>query len=1469
MKNYKIIFLLLLCFISIIKTKAELASYFEHYSTDDGLPQYTIMDIIQDHKGFMWFATWDGFSKFDGTTFRNYKVQSGDTYYMKSNRIQRIYEDKYGYMWLKSYDNEAHRFEPRTETFKGIQSIPEYEDYPFLLSDIKIMSSGRVWLLSEYTGCFGITDSLFSVQLYNKEKGRLKGNAVYNVFEDSSLNSWLLTDNGLCLITDGQYETKPFFFENKNGNGNQAFFSAIENGDEIWFGSNYGRIWKYSKKNEKFDLFDLGIKSNITGFQKVSDNKLIIMTSADGFFIYELPENKITLYSTTNTSTLKDGNIQPVFFDSHKQFWFHTNELGVYKFNTQTNELKYFFVKAEDVAVSAFPPFAWIQEDIHGQIWVHPKGGGFSRYNIEKDLLEPFYDQNASPGGRFSNILHSLYSDKQGNLWFSTRSHGLEKVTFENIHFNAVNVNLNTNSPTANDVRAVFQDNENRIWVSTKDRHLTIYDESYNRLGYLNNDGAVSEKGFFNGVIYCMMQDKEGNIWLGTKGDGLYKVSKTANELRFKIEQFTKDPNDIYSISEDVIYNIFQDSKGNIWVGTYGNGLNLLKTTDDGKTIFISHRNHLKNYPIETGYRIRYISENKYGNICIGTTAGLFMFSSDFSSPDEINYTHYTRIPGDKGSLGNNDIHGICNTASGEMFLATFGGGLNKVVEYDSEGFPLKFHSYTMNDGMPMDVCLAVLEDENGKLWISMENNLTRFDPEKETFETFSEIKRLMSTSNFSEASACKLSNNDLIIGYSNGFLCFSPKEIQNSKFAPYIALSDFRLFSQLVTIGDKESPLPMNIDDMDKLVLKRKQNFFSIEYAALDFALNDNILYAYKLDGVDNDWSYVQKQRIANYTNIPKGDYVFRVKSTNSEGVWVDNERVLPIKILPSFWETPWAIIMYIVLFLALIYISVRILFTFYRLRNNVVVEKQISEMKLRFFTDISHEIRTPLTMISAPVDYMLNEEDTPEKVKKQLNLISQNTNRLLRLVNQILDFRKVQQIKMKIQETNLGMLVENICHNFDDIARKNNINYVFRNEAKDKTVWADRDALEKIVMNLLSNAFKYTPHDKLIQVIVKDNEKEITVEVKDEGFGISKEKQKSLFTRFASFNEDKSKPSTGIGLFIIKELVGKHGGKITMESELGKGSTFTVSFPHGLNHFDENVEIIPNNQQEKITKEEIDKSENIEDVPSNESNEKKNQKKSVLIVEDDADLRGFIKTILEKEYDIIEAEDGVEGFEKAEKANPDFIVSDIMMPRMDGIELLQKLRENVNTSHIPIILLTAKTTIESKLEGLSYGADDYITKPFNVPYFRARINNLLEQRKHLQALYRSQFTSSASIEFAPQPFIITSQDESMMKKVVEAIEKNMDNSDFTVEELSSAAGMSRSVFFNKVKSLTGLAPVEFIRDIKLKRAAQLLSSGEFMVKEVSYMIGISDTKYFGKIFKTKYGMTPQEYKNENNTEK
>lgn len=1448
--------LYILGLLSCVNTYGQLKCYIEHYGTDDGLPQHTIMSILQDNKGFMWFSTWNGLSKFDGYNFYSYRIQSGDPYHMRSNRIDFITEDKYGYIWTLPYDMEPHRFDPHTEKFMGLRSLKDYQEISTPTRKIKPMPSGKVWLIAEKTGCICVIDSTFNnVKSYNQ------GNVVHDVYEDSNFNTWILTDKGIYQESKNG-ETSNSYFVNRALINKTSFYTVLESENDLWFGSDNGEIQIYDKKKKRFTSLKTNTPSAIIFIKEINNEQILIVSRNNGFFIYNKSNKTTTHYNKTNLANMKSDSIHSCYIDKSGNIWFELDCLGVAKFNISNKTMKHFEMKIESQSPNVYPPNFFIFEDISDMVWVHPRGGGFSYYDAENDKLIPFYNEPYSPSWRFSNMMHTAFSDKQGNLWMSTRSHGLEKVIFPDDIFKSSIVDPNIHSSINNDIRSIFEDNEKNLWVSTKGGKIYVYNPTGKQMGYICEDGSIGyDKKPLKSFCYCMMQDKDNNIWIGSKGDGIYILNKKGSNGRYSIDHYEYEPNNPYSLSHNSIYSIFQDEKDRIWIGTYGDGLNLVDDSEP-KLKFIHSRNELKRFPIQTGSKIRVVSADKFGNICIGTTLGLIIFSSDFTSPSTIDFKSYIRIPSDNESLSANDVFDICTTSKGETYLATFGGGVNKIIETDEKGFPIKFKSYTTSEGLPSDVILTIMEDTEGQLWVTTEGNLTKFDTDKESFETYSEISRLIKGQNFAEGAKFSSESGTIYVGHSKGFLSVKTNWIIKNDFKPYIALTNLSIANKSIPIGEN-SLLSQNIDDVKSLKLSYKQNFFSIEFAALDYTDSKNIAYAYKLDGFDDDWITTSKQRIANYTNIEPGKYNFRIKSTNSDGVWMDNERVLPIEITPSFWRTGWAYTIYFLLFIAILYITLRIIFVYYRLKDKVALEYEQTEMKTRFFMDISHEIRTPLTMIIAPIENVIEENNVSKEIKSQLHLVLKNANRMLRMVNQILDFRKIQKQKMNIQEIHMAALIMDVCSNFTKAAESKNIHFKITNNIGDATLWADNDSIEKLVFNLLSNSFKYTPDGKTIEVILSYAKKEngILLSVKDEGQGMTKDIVNKLFTRFSSFNTDKNNPSTGIGLSIVKEVIEKHHAKITVDSEVGKGSCFTINFQTGTDHFkaDDVTFTYSGSTPDKLNT--ITEPPLIDTDNQNTENVQ-NSRLTILIAEDDGDLRNFMKTILTPYYNILESADGLEAYNIAITDQPDFIISDIMMPELDGIELLKRIKDNSETSHIPFILLSARTNIESKLEGLDYGADDYITKPFSVKYLRARIENIINQRKNLYETFTNKNYVPDKVEKKEEQPRITSQDEQFILKMKQEIENNIDNSEYVVNDLATAMAMSRTVFFKKVKSLTGLSPIEFIRDIKIKYAAKMLETENYSIKEISYMVGIGDTKYFTQCFKKQYEMTPSEYR-------
>ncbi|MCU0410594.1 MAG: response regulator, partial [Bacteroidales bacterium] len=745
-----------------------------------------------------------------------------------------------------------------------------------------------------------------------------------------------------------------------------------------------------------------------------------------------------------------------------------------------------------------------------------------------------------------------------------------------------------------------------------------------------------------------------------------------------------------------------------------------------------------------------------------------------------------------------------------------------------------------------------------------------KFTRESESFEIYSDQSGV-EPSYFSEATGIRTAGNEIMFGYDKGIYSFNPSLVRKTNFIPPL------VFTRVLRSGTEIHPAEMTTSSSGsdvpelKLELSNRQKSLNIEYAALDYRNPKNIQYAHMLEGIDDDWLIERGQRAASYTNLEPGEYLFRVKSTNSDGIWVDNQRTIRIIVNPSFWQTTLSKILMVAITLLLIALTIYIIFTFYKLRHKVEVEQLITNLKLKFFTDVSHELRTPLTLISSPINNILENNRLEPEVKDQLTLVKSNTERMLRLVNQILDFRKAQSRKMRlrIEEFPFGRYISDICSDFRKIAEDKGIILEVKDESHGESVWADRDKVEKIAFNLITNALKFTPRGKRVTVTVLKNDDALELIVADQGTGLSREKMKNLFMRFGSDEgtEISLQPGTGIGLSLSRELAELHQAQLTAESEEGKGATFRVIFKTGFSHFNNETEFVLSDSHHPLTSG-SSFSRFADDGENGDENEEEDKEPVLLFVEDNEELRSFLKIILSDGFHIIEAGNGREGFEIARSQLPDLIVTDLMMPEMDGLELARKLREEVTTSHIPVVVLTAKTDLDTQIEALRTGADDFITKPFSSTYLKAKIESILLQRKKIQESFLAGITDfnadkqDKKFEVNPSAPVIESHDDKMFKRLMDIMEKNIENSDLTVEELVSMIGMGRSVFFKKLKSLTGLAPIEFIREVRVKRAAQLIESGQYTISQVTYMVGCNDPRYFSRIFKQRFGITPSEYR-------
>lgn len=808
--------------------------------------------------------------------------------------------------------------------------------------------------------------------------------------------------------------------------------------------------------------------------------------------------------------------------------------------------------------------------------------------------------------------------------------------------------------------------------------------------------------------------------------------------------------------------------------------------------------------------------------------------------------------------MKSNDIHYVYFTTTG-LYAVTYGGGFSKLVK-EKDG-SIVFKTYSMENGMPSDIVFSAIEDNRRHLWLVTENGLSKFDPFAEVFDNYP-LKIQLSDVQFNEGVAVKNINGEIIINTNKGLCHFFPDSVSKSLYIPRIVFSNLSIGGEFLRPGVEGSPLTAELDDMPELVLSHHVNIFTIQYAALDMTGNENITYAYMLEGLDNTWKYVGGQRSVTYTNLKKGKYRLKIRSTNADGVWVENTRILPITILPSFWETGWAYFLYILSLCFFIAVFTYIFFVIYRLRNKVSMEQQIADIKLRFFTNISHELRTPLTLIIGPIEKILQKQLSQE-IQDDLMLVKENTNRMLRLVNQLLDFRKVQnqKMKLKVSEVDLSVFIPFVMNNFKELSVRHHIDFCFETESEHLRIWIDQDKLETILFNLIANAFKFTPSGKSIVLTLKEEKNRVCIGVRDEGVGIEQEKQNVIFSRFETVMEKNlfNLPNTGIGLSLVKELVELHHGDIIVNSKIGQGTCFLVYFYKGKEHYsNEAVEWIVADFDKSTASDSI-----VQKVIQKESliNE---DKPVLLLVEDNVELRAFMYNTFMEQFNILEAADGEEGMNIAIEHIPDMIITDLMMPKMDGIAMIKKLRNNMNTSHIMIIMLTAKADSETEFIALGEGADAYVTKPFSLNNLQVQVSNLLKRKVQLQEYYNHHLLDNQK---SKEPELkaersFSSNDKKFMHELIEFLNRNIDNNELLVDDLVSNFHMSRTVFFKKLKVLTGLSPVEFIREIRIKRAAELIKEDGYNMAQVAYMVGFNDPHYFSKCFKQVYNMTPTEYK-------
>lgn len=1035
-----------------------------------------------------------------------------------------------------------------------------------------------------------------------------------------------------------------------------------------------------------------------------------------------------------------------------------------------------------------------IVEDNHGLIWISTYGKGLFVFNQDLTQSQHFVADKLGESPIASNYLLGIIADRHDGVWVSSEYGGVSHIQVMDKGVERIYPNGEGNMDFSNVVRMVKKMNDGTVMVGTRAGSLYHYSADMSQ---------VLGKSHFDSNVYGIVRMPNGETWIGTRGKGIYG----AKGLDFK------DRN---------VFCMALDAKHRMWIGTFGKGLSLVYPRKDGygvKTFFAD----------SVGLNeVRCMVIDKHGVLWCGTSGGLIRIPVDEFVKDASRYKTYVR---------DYEIRDVIVDRQGRLWLSASGDGLVQVEPGDGETEP-KFHVFNTSNGLVNNLVQSVVDTPDGNLWISTQQGVTAWNARKKSFENYMFSRNPMGNV-YNENSAVCLDDGRVVLGGNYGLTIIQPSRLSHVSGLTDVVFTSYPYSDEITLTYEQRSP--------------------NIHFSTLDYSDVRNVKYTYRLEGFDQAWSKPSSTPWAAYQKLPAGKYLLHVKACTSDGTW-GKESTLVIRIKPPFYLTSWAIMIYVLLVLGVIILVVKFVHDKNVLRNRIRLEQELTRYKLVFFTNIAHEFRTPLTLMQGSLEKekrIMKANRWQTELEKTIRVMDKSVQRMLRLIDQLLEFRKMQagKLKLSLQETDAVMFVKGICRMFDDAAESKEIAYSFESSEPAHAMFLDQQMIDKVVFNLLSNAFKYTPAKGTISVSLSFTDV-MTIRVADTGVGIPQEKRAQLFSRF--MQSSYTGESFGIGLHLTHELVRTHHGEITYQENEGGGSVFVVTIPLQKDCYEASDFLVKDSPILKadLAKEREGQDEKlIEVVPSAPPSAPLNRR-TILLIEDDNDVREFLLSELESCFDLKVASDGKTGIAMAKELDVDLIVSDVMMPGMNGFELTKRLKNSFETSHIPIILLTALSTDENVLEGTESGADAYITKPFSPQLLMARILQLLNQREILRQKFGKEPQEIRSAMLSNE------QDSLFVKRLDSIVYSRLGEQDLSVDKVAGLLHLGRTIFYKKVRGTTGYTPNEYIRVIRLRKAAELLKEGEKNVSEVAYAVGFDNPYYFSKCFKEQFGMPPSQYR-------
>jgi len=1315
--------------------------------------------------------------------------------------------------------------------------------------------NGMLWLGSSGEGVYKYNSLDF--KNYKKESisnnNSLNSSFIHTLFQDEKNNIWAGTQEGLNVFDRNLDKFNSVNLIDGNSKIKFAVHALKQFNDSILLvGTHEYGLYRLNTKTSKFKNIAYKSKQPISSLLinsiiKSSNGRYFVGTN-HGLMLYDHYNEILQLakFDLDNRYKTIETSIESIVIDKDNSMWLGTSDEGLIKVSSKDE-----IYKIENKPITSKRILSLSLKD-NGNILCGTENDGLFEIQNKNEVVTNYkFDKNIQNGIK-SNSIWSIYTDKKDRVWLGYYNNGIDVHNDNYNKFESLkSIPGFSNSLSSSSVTGIIKDNKERLWISTTDGGIDVFNIRDKDFENINDPRNTIATGLNKAETTTIFRDSNGNILVGTWESGFFILQKNSSN-------FSNINDSNSSLKSNKVMSFAEDSKGIIWIGTFFSGL----YSYDIKKNKLTHHNSLdfKKYNINTSV-IRKIIIDKKDNIWVGTRSGLYQikkiknnysitpFNDKFESilGKNVNYTIVFSLFEDK----NNDI-----------WIGSLDYGLFK-FSYDND----KIEWYNNENGFIHESVSSITQDKNGDMWISGNKGLSKLDVSQNLFINFNKNDGLLSNK-FNYNSVYRDSEK-LYFGGVNGINFFDPNKIKYNKELPLVFLENLKLSNELVTVNTADSPLKTALSVSEELTLSHDQSFFSIEYVGVSHTRSENNQYAYFMQGFNEKWNYVGSKTNATFTNVPPGNYTFMVKAANNDGLWNETPTKLNIKILPAWWETNIAWFFYLLGPLLLTFISYRIFSVRIKEKRTLKSEREehkqleaLNSKKIQFFTNISHEFRTPLTLILNPLNDIIKSDlkNLSLNTKNKLEIIHKNSNRLSRLINELMDFRKLQFNKMSVNASEIDLIsfIQEVASHFEDEANQKNVILSVDYSEKPIIFWGDPSMLEKIIFNLLSNAFKVTPLNGMVSIEIKKNNEKINfplihennvfefleITIEDTGSGIKEENINKIFDRFYQVTEfDKQYyGGTGIGLEVVKNFIELHKGKIEVSSKLDIGTKFKIHFPQGKNHLKElnlkNVKQELNQKTEIIT----DDFENLENKTKN---------KTLLIIDDNSELRSYLENELNNDYNILLAENGKIGFELTDKYVPDLIITDVMMPVMDGIELCKMIKNDIRTSHIPIMMITAKGMEIDKIKGIDSGADVYLQKPFNMDVLKSHLKQLINSRK---ILFKKYFNG---IDFSENT---TSLDQEFILNVLAYINNNINDNNLNVENLADELLLSRSKLYRKIKALTGLTANEFIRNIRLEKSKDFIENSEFSISEICYKVGFSSPSYFTKCFKLQFGLLPKE---------